>query len=52
MKLTVGGFAESLEVTPASVYRWEKQKGALNLHTRSAHAIAVLLEKNGQSGCN
>jgi len=47
MKLTVGEFAKTLDVTPASVYRWEKKKGTLNLHIRSTNAIAILLEKNG-----
>ena len=46
MKLTVGEFAETLEITPASVYRWEKKRGTLNLHARSANAITILLEKN------
>ena len=46
MKLTVGEFAETLAITPASVYRWEKKRGALNLYARSTHAIAILLEKN------
>ncbi len=44
-KLTVGEFAETLAITPASVYRWEKKIGALNLHTSSANAIAILLKK-------
>lgn len=47
MKLSVREFAESLGVTPASVYRWEKKRRTLNLHIRSTNAIADLLEKNG-----
>lgn len=45
MNLTVGEFAATLEVTPASIYRWEKNEKSLKLHGRSAKAIAVLLKQ-------
>jgi uncharacterized Zn finger protein len=45
MDLSVVQFAEKLQVTPASIYRWEKKKGVLNLHDRSANAITAVLKK-------
>jgi len=43
--LTVRELAESLGVTPASIYRWEQIEGILNLHKRSSKAIMEILGK-------
>jgi len=43
--LSVAQFAQSLGVTPASVYRWESARGRLKLQTRSFNALAALHEK-------
>ena len=45
MNLSAAKFANLLGVTSASIYRWEKITGALNLHTRSMDAIDKLLQK-------
>ncbi|NGX47238.1 MAG: hypothetical protein K1000chlam3_00611 [Chlamydiae bacterium] len=45
MQLTIGKFAETLKVTPATIHRWEKEECTLNLQARSANAIAQFLEK-------
>lgn len=45
MNFTVREFAEALGVTSASIYRWEKKRGVLNLHARSVNALAEILEK-------
>lgn len=47
MKLTVAELAEKLQVTPASVYRWQKQSDTLNLHSRSMQGITQLLAHSG-----
>ncbi len=40
-------FAKLLGVSPATIYNWEKSKGALNLRTNSVNALrAILKEKN------
>ena len=46
MKLTVKKFAQMLNVTPASIYRWEKEEMALCLRHQSTQAIAAVLKKN------
>ncbi len=40
--LSVAQFAETLGVTPASVYRWESTQGRLKLHARPLSALAGL----------
>lgn len=44
MNLTVREFAEGLGATTASIYRWEKKGGALNLHKRISKAIIAIIE--------
>jgi len=43
--LSVAQFAETLGVTPASVYRWESTRGRLNLQTRPLNALAALQQQ-------
>lgn len=43
-KLTVAEFADQLQVTAASIYRWEKETKVLNLQDRCVNAIRALLE--------
>jgi len=43
LKLSVSEFAERLEVTPASVYRWEKTSGRLKLRPHTFIALARLV---------
>jgi len=40
--LSVAQFAETLGVTPASVYRWESTQGRLKLQARPLNALAAL----------
>ncbi|NQU74900.1 MAG: helix-turn-helix domain-containing protein [Planctomycetes bacterium] len=40
--LSVAQFAETLGVTPASVYRWESTQGRLKLQVRPLNALAAL----------
>jgi uncharacterized Zn finger protein/DNA-binding XRE family transcriptional regulator len=42
LKLSVSEFAERLEVTPASIYRWEKTSGRLKLRSQTFIALARL----------
>lgn len=42
--LSVQEFATALEVTPASIYRWEKNLGVLNLQASSKEALKRLLK--------
>lgn len=42
LKLSVSEFAERLEVTPASIYRWEKTSGRLKLRPHTFIALAKL----------
>ncbi len=42
LKLSVSEFAERLEVTPASIYRWEKTSGRLKLRPQTFIALARL----------
>lgn len=46
MKLSVKDFADNLNVTPASIYRWEKSPSKLNLRPHCEEAIKNLLGKN------
>lgn len=43
MNLNIREFAELIEVTPASIYRWEKTEGNLKLKNRSSKAIKSIL---------
>ncbi len=43
--LTVQDFAARLNVTPASIYRWENSRGRLNLQDRSLRALRSLHEE-------
>jgi len=45
LKLSVKEFARTLDVSAGSIYRWEKESGVLNLQTRTAKAIAALVDK-------
>ncbi len=45
MGLSVTEFAEELYVTNASIYRWEKNPGPLNLQESSLDAISDLIEE-------
>jgi uncharacterized Zn finger protein len=40
---SVADFAKALGVTPASVYRWEKEKAILNLRSTSKEALKALV---------
>lgn len=42
LKLSVSEFAERLEVTPASIYRWERTSGRLKLRPHTFIALARL----------
>ena len=42
LELSVSQFADKLEVTPATIYRWEAADGRLNLRARPLKALAVL----------
>ncbi len=39
MNLSVKELANRLEVTPASIYRWEKTQGSLNIHKNTMDAL-------------
>ncbi|MCP4644088.1 MAG: helix-turn-helix domain-containing protein [bacterium] len=43
--LSVAQFAETLGVTPASVYRWESIQGRLKLQARPLNALALLTKQ-------
>lgn len=40
---TVSQLADALDVTPASIYRWEKNQGKLKLQKRSQEALRLLI---------
>jgi len=40
--MSVSDFAELVGVSPASVYRWESQRGRLRLHARTGEVLASL----------
>ncbi|MFO8056479.1 MAG: helix-turn-helix domain-containing protein [bacterium] len=46
--LSATEFAEKLGVSAASVYRWEKTPGRLNLHERTLNAIADLEQRTSK----
>jgi len=47
LKLSVSEFAEGLEVTPASIYRWERTSGRLKLRPHTFIALARLHQHVG-----
>jgi len=47
LKLSVSEFAERLEVTPASIYRWERTLGRLKLRPHTFIALARLHQQVG-----
>jgi len=46
IKLNVNEFAKAVGMTPASIYRWEQNRGILKLHLRSKEALTDLLRKH------